>query len=77
MVLQLLMELGRLFRLRESTDEDIGILPTWPRQEVLLHEHRPARLQEAVYTHCRAARAQMGRTPGSIGVAKISSLGSE
>src|SRR5258708_2734787 len=40
---------------RESTEQDIDDLTTWLCQEALRHEHRPDRVQEAVYARCRAA----------------------
>jgi len=43
---------------RESTEQDIDDLTTWLCQEALRHEHRPERVQEAVYARCRAAHLE-------------------
>jgi TnpA family transposase len=48
----------QLLSFRESTDQDIDTLTAWLRQDVLPHEHRPDRLQEAVYAHCRATQLE-------------------
>jgi len=43
---------------RESTDQDVEDLTGWLRQEVLPREHRPERVAEAVYAHCRTRQLE-------------------
>lgn len=52
------LQIRQALDFRESTEQDIEELTVWLREDVLPHDHRPDRAQEAVYARCRAAHLE-------------------